>query len=61
MQQFAIEGIQEIIIYPHTGEKVNFLRSSNDRVGHIIAKGKTAKEAWQAVQTAYKKMDVIVK
>lgn len=38
-------GVKEIALYKKLGEKINGTRSSNDRLGHVITTGATAKEA----------------
>lgn len=38
-------GVEEIALYKKLGERVNGTRSSNDRLGHVITTGATAKEA----------------
>lgn len=38
-------GVEEIALYKKLGEKINGTRSSNDRLGHVITTGSTAKEA----------------
>ena len=40
-----IEGVYEISIYKKIGDTVNGLKSSNDRIGHIIASAEKAREA----------------
>lgn len=38
-------GVEEIALYKKLGEKISGTRSSNDRLGHVITTGATAKEA----------------
>lgn len=38
-------GVEEVVLYKKLGERVNGTRSSNDRLGHVITTGATAKEA----------------
>lgn len=38
-------GVEEIALYKKLGEKINGTRSSDDRLGHVITTGATAKEA----------------
>lgn len=38
-------GVEEVALYKKLGEKINGTRSSNDRLGHVITTGATAKEA----------------
>lgn len=38
-------GVEEIALYKMLGEKINGTRSSDDRLGHVITTGVTAKEA----------------
>lgn len=40
-----MEGIEEVVFYKREGDAVNGTKSSNDRLGHIIATGETAEEA----------------
>lgn len=49
-------GVQEIKLYVCVGDKVDILRSSNDRIGYILASGKTADAAWQNAKAAYEKI-----
>lgn len=38
-------GVEEIVLYKKLGERINGTRSSNDRLGHVITTGTSAKEA----------------
>jgi len=49
---YQMEGIEEVVIYKKAGDTVCQTKSSNDRIGHIIATGKTAKEAMSRAQDA---------
>ena len=42
---YSTEGLVEIEMYKKVGDSTNDLKSSNDRIGHIIAKGKNAQDA----------------
>lgn len=42
-----MEGVEEVAVYKKEGETVHSTRSSNDRLGHIITVGETAKEAME--------------
>lgn len=42
---YKTEGLEEIEFYCRPGDNIRALRSSNDRIGHIITTGKDAKEA----------------
>lgn len=53
-------GIQEIEIYISIGDSIRRLENSSDRIGHIIAIGKDAKEATQNVEAALKKIHITV-
>lgn len=45
-------GVKDIAIYKDPGDTVRSLRSSNDRIGHVIAVGKDANEAAYNADTA---------
>lgn len=49
-------GVREVKMYAKVGDMVNPLHSSNDRIGHIIACGKDADEAWKNANQAYQKI-----
>lgn len=49
---YQMEGIEEVVIYKKAGDAVCQTKSSNDRIGHIIATGKTAREAMSRAQDA---------
>lgn len=40
------QGVEEIVLYKKPGDYVDGTKSSNDRVGHVIATGKDAEEAF---------------
>lgn len=40
------QGVEEIVLYKKPGDCVDGTKSSNDRVGHVIATGKDAEEAF---------------
>lgn len=54
------EGIREISLYVKPGERVHALRSSSDRLGHIIADGDCTEEALEHVQSAYEKIHIVL-
>lgn len=39
------EGLEEFVLYKKEGDRVNGIKSSNDRIGHVIATGENAGEA----------------
>lgn len=45
LPQIGQTGMEEVVLYKKLGERVNGTRSSNDRLGHVITTGATAKEA----------------
>ncbi|MCR4782586.1 MAG: ATP-grasp domain-containing protein [Lachnospiraceae bacterium] len=53
-------GVYEISLYKSIGDKVNSLSSSSERVGHVIATGKDAKEASDNAEKALGKIQIIV-
>ena len=60
--QEALEGrgVEEVVIYVKPGDEVKPLHSSNDRIGHVIAVGKNADEAWKNVEEAYAQIRVVL-
>ena len=44
---YDLPGVEEIKLYKKTGDVVDGTKSSNDRLGHIIATGKDAQEAFE--------------
>lgn len=49
---YQIEGIEEVILYKKAGDIVHETRSSNDRLGHVIATGETAEIALKRAKEA---------
>ncbi len=49
---YSMEGIEEVSIYKKAGDRVRDTRSSNDRLGHVIATGDTPKEALERASKA---------
>ena len=43
---YNLPGVEEIVLYKKIGDVVDGTKSSNDRLGHIIATGADAKEAF---------------
>ena len=55
---YQMPGVEEVVIYKHPGDVVTETRSSNDRLGHIIAVGETAEEALAAAAGAMERIRV---
>ena len=53
-----LKGIYEVEMYKKVGDKVEDLKNSSDRIGHIIAIGKDADEASQICDEALKKIKI---
>ena len=51
-------GVEEIVLYKKTGDVVDGTKSSNDRLGHIIATGATSQEAFARATDALNKIKV---
>lgn len=49
---YQLEGIEEVILYKKAGDIVHETRSSNDRLGHVIATGETAEIALKRAKEA---------
>lgn len=53
-------GIQEVEIYCKVGDYVNELKSSNDRLGHIIAVGTNAEDASDNAEEALRNIKILI-
>ena len=49
---YQLEGIEEVILYKKAGDIVHDTKSSNDRLGHVIATGEIAGEALNRAKEA---------
>lgn len=54
-----LQGIEEVVLYKKAGDVVDGTKSSNDRLGHIIATGKDAKEAFERATDAMEQITVV--
>lgn len=52
------DGVEEIVLYQKPGATVQGTRSSNDRLGHVITVGKTAREAMKRGKQILDKIQV---
>lgn len=52
------DGVEEIVLYQKPGATVQGTRSSNDRLGHVITVGKTAREAMERGKQILDKIQV---
>lgn len=57
-QIYQLPGIKEVSIYKNPGEAVHGTRSSNDRLGHVIAVGGNAGEAMERARSAVSYIEV---
>lgn len=58
---FNLKGVEEIKLYKNTGSHINDLRSSNDRIGHIITSGDTVEKAVCLAEQVLKEIEIITK
>lgn len=58
---YDLEGIKEVSLYKKAGDTVHGTRSSNDRLGHVIAIGETAEEALKRAKEALSYIHVLYK
>lgn len=58
---YDLEGIKEVSLYKKAGDTVHGTRSSNDRLGHVIAIGETAEEALKRAKKALSYIKVLYK
>lgn len=55
---YDMPGIEEIVLYKKIGDVVDGTKSSNDRLGHIIATGKDAGEAFERATSVLDKIKI---
>lgn len=48
----ALDGLEEYVLYKREGESVNGTKSSNDRLGHVVAAGRSAEDAMRTAESA---------
>ena len=60
-EALSMDGVVDVEIYKRTGENVKKPENSGDRIGHIIAIGKDAKEASLIAEKALKTIHVLIK
>lgn len=56
---YELPGVEEIVFYKKIGDSVDGTKSSNDRLGHVIATGKDADEALANAERALSQISVI--
>lgn len=54
-----LPGIEEIVLYKTVGDIVDGTKSSNDRLGHVVATGVDAKEAITRAEEAIEKIIIV--
>lgn len=54
-----LPGIEEIVLYKSVGDVVDGTKSSNDRLGHVVATGVDAKEAIKRAEEAVEKISIV--
>lgn len=58
-EAYDLPGVEEIVLYKKAGDVVDGTKSSNDRLGHIIATGKDADEAFAYATDVLEQISVI--
>ncbi len=56
---YQMPGVEEIVLYKKSGDVVDGTKSSNDRLGHVIATGKDAEEAFLHANAIRNQISVI--
>lgn len=56
---YNLPGVEEIVLYKKTGDIVNGTKSSNDRLGHVIATGQDAQEAFERTTDVMNRIKVV--
>lgn len=54
----SLAGLEEYVLYKKPGEYAGGTKSSNDRLGHVIATGRTAEEAMRTAEEALRYIKV---
>ena len=54
-----VPGIEEIVLYKSVGDVVDGTKSSNDRLGHVVATGADAQEAIKRAEEAIEKISIV--
>lgn len=57
---YGMIGIEEIVLYKSVGERITDIKSSNDRLGYIIATGKDAQEALSRIENALSYIEILI-
>lgn len=57
---YGINGVEEVVLYKKAGDLLSGTKSSNDRVGHVIASGRNADEAIAAAEEALKWIQITI-
>lgn len=60
-EAYKLPGIEEIVLYKKVGDVVDGTKSSNDRLGHVIATGKDADEAFGRAEDVVNRIKVNLK
>ncbi|MBE5843555.1 MAG: ATP-grasp domain-containing protein [Butyrivibrio sp.] len=55
----SVPGVTEVVLYKNVGDTAGRLKSSNDRIGHVIATGKDADEAEENALLALSKIHIL--
>jgi len=55
---YSLPGIEEIVLYKKSGDSIDGTKSSNDRLGHIIATGRDAGTAFEKATSVLNKIKV---
>ena len=57
---YDLPGVEEVVLYKKTGDTIHDTESSNDRLGHVVATGKTAKDARKTAQKALEGITITI-
>lgn len=56
---YGLPGVEEIVLYKKAGDIVDGTKSSNDRLGHIIATGRDAQEAFERATDVLEQIKIL--
>lgn len=57
---YKMDGVEEVVLYKKEGDLVSGTKSSNDRVGHVIASGRNVNEAIETAEEALKLIQITI-
>ncbi|MBD5443999.1 MAG: ATP-grasp domain-containing protein [Lachnospiraceae bacterium] len=57
---YDLSGVEEVVIYKKVGDTVHGIKSSNDRIGHVITSADTPKEAMETGRQILEMISILI-